>query len=222
MKYLERIIKSIFYGLKECTLGTKVYFEKYPYVYGFIPWFLVGTIVISGAILILYLNRLEAIFYAVYIGSIDAVKIGEIDAVNIGSGLIAIVGLVFFYRRVRAQEQQIGIQIKQRIDERFTAAVHLLGSDESSARTGAVYSLYQLALDDDKYLRQIAKSYARMCALKPRRLTEKAKKPIKYNTKTALVMKFKPPLIYCSKKRWITNRPKSKVYQAYMCHLPSN
>jgi hypothetical protein len=74
---------------------------------------------------------------------------------SIGSGLIAMVGLYFFYRRiqnqdkqVRFQGEQIQIQINQRVDERFNSAINLLGSSETSARTGAVYALHELALKE--------------------------------------------------------------------------
>ena len=44
------------------------------------------------------------------------------------------------------------------VDDRFIAAVGLLGNPEASARTGAIYSLYQLFIDEGgkKYRRQIA------------------------------------------------------------------
>ncbi len=58
--------------------------------------------------------------------------------------------------RVIYQEEQV-IQIKQQqVDERFTTAVNLLGSSETSARTGAIYSLFHLASDEKKYRKEIA------------------------------------------------------------------
>ena len=87
---------------------------------------------------------------------------GKITLASIGSGLIAMVGLYFFYRRiqnqdkqVRFQGEQIQIQINQRVDERFNSAINLLGSSETSARTGAVYALHELALEEEKYRQQI-------------------------------------------------------------------
>jgi hypothetical protein len=35
----------------------------------------------------------------------------------------------------------IDIQIDQRVDERFNSAISLLGSSETSARTGAIYAI---------------------------------------------------------------------------------
>ena len=70
-------------------------------------------------------------------------------------GVIAIVGLILFYQRLKKQEEQIDLQRKQRTDDRFTTAVELLGSSETSARTGA-NSLYHLAIEDKKYRKEVA------------------------------------------------------------------
>jgi hypothetical protein len=48
-------------------------------------------------------------------------------------------------------------QINQRVDERFNSAINLLGSSETSARTGAVYALHELALKEGKYRQQIVR-----------------------------------------------------------------
>ena len=77
------------------------------------------------------------------------IDIKRITLVNFISGVIAVIGLVLFFMRVN-------IQIKQRVDERFTTAVSLLGSSETSARTGAIYSLFYLASDEKKYRKEIA------------------------------------------------------------------
>ena len=74
---------------------------------------------------------------------------GEITLVNVVSFIIAVIGLRLFFMRV-------DIQTKQRVDERFTTAVNLLGSSETSARTGAIYSLFHLASDEKKYRKEIA------------------------------------------------------------------
>jgi protein-arginine kinase len=65
----------------------------------------------------------------------------------------------FFYilaKRLKNQERQIDLQINQRVDGRFNSAIGLLGSSETSARTGAVYALHELALEEEKYRQQIA------------------------------------------------------------------
>jgi hypothetical protein len=35
--------------------------------------------------------------------------------------------------------------------DRFNSAISLLGSSETSARTGAIYALYELAIEEEKY-----------------------------------------------------------------------
>ena len=72
------------------------------------------------------------------------------------SKVIAIVGLILFYQRLKKQEEQIDLQRKQRTDDSFTTAVNLLGSSETSARTGAIYSLYHLAIEDKKYRKEVS------------------------------------------------------------------
>jgi hypothetical protein len=34
-----------------------------------------------------------------------------------------------------------------RVDDRFNSAINLLGSSETSARTGAIYALHELAIE---------------------------------------------------------------------------
>ena len=80
----------------------------------------------------------------------------ETTIISIVSGVIAIVGLILFYQRLKKQEEQIDLQRKQRTDDRFTTAVELLGSSETSARTGAIYSLYHLAIEDKKYRKEVS------------------------------------------------------------------
>jgi hypothetical protein len=53
-------------------------------------------------------------------------------------------------QQIQHQGEQISLQIKQRVDERFNSAITLLGSSETSARTGAVYALHELALEEEK------------------------------------------------------------------------
>ena len=47
----------------------------------------------------------------------------EATIISVGSGVIAIVGLILFYQRLKKQEEQIDLQRKQRTDDRFTTAV---------------------------------------------------------------------------------------------------
>ena len=110
------------------------------------------------SIIPLYIIPYIFIFIALYfIGLID--KESKITFTSFGSGLgglIVIIGLYFFYQRLEKQQKQIDIQINQRVDERFNSAINLLGSNETSARTGAIYALHELAIEEEKYRRQIA------------------------------------------------------------------
>jgi hypothetical protein len=45
------------------------------------------------------------------------------------------------YFQLEIQTDQLKIQINQRVDDRFNSAINLLGSSETSARTGASYWL---------------------------------------------------------------------------------
>ena len=78
------------------------------------------------------------------------------------TGIIAFIGLILVNRRLQNQDKQIQnqnkqikIQMNQRIDDRFTSAINLLGSGESSARAGAIYSLYHLAVEETKYRKEV-------------------------------------------------------------------
>ena len=96
-------------------------------------------------------NLLAIIFFVVAIGVILVVLVFLVDLpaivdketettiISIVGGVIAIVGLILFYQRLKKQEEQIDLQRKQRTDDRFTtASLELLGSSETSARTGAI------------------------------------------------------------------------------------
>lgn len=80
----------------------------------------------------------------------------RINLIHIATLVLSVPPLYFFYLRLVYQSRQIDIQIDKEIDDRFNAAVGLLGSGETSARTGAVYSLYHLALQSEKYRREVA------------------------------------------------------------------
>ena len=147
-------------------------------------------------------NLLAIIFFVVAIGVILVVLVFLVDLsaivdketettiISIVGGVIAIVGLILFYQRLKKQEEQIDLQRKQRTDDRFTTAVELLGSSETSARTGAIYSLYHLAIEDKKYRKEVAQI---LCS----HIRSKTNEPkYKKNTKTDHLTKSKAPLIY--------------------------
>ena len=114
----------------------------------------------------------------------------KIEFSLIGSALIAIIGLKFFLHRLEKQEEQIDLQRKQRTDDRFTTAVELLGSSETSARTGAIYSLYHLAIEDKKYRKEVAQI---LCS----HIRSKTNEPdYKKEHKKDHLTKSKAPLIY--------------------------
>jgi hypothetical protein len=78
----------------------------------------------------------HVVFYLIVLIFINTEE--KITWTSISSGLIAIIGLILFYERlknqgeqVRIQGEQIQIQIKQRVDERFNSAINLLGSNET-------------------------------------------------------------------------------------------
>jgi uncharacterized protein YjbI with pentapeptide repeats len=110
-----------------------------------------------------------SIIVVIVLHCLNFIDTEKITWTSISSGLIAIIGLILFYERlknqgeqvriqgkqVQIQGEQIQIQIKQRVDERFNSAINLLGSSETSARTNAVYTLHELALEDDRYCQQI-------------------------------------------------------------------
>ena len=106
------------------------------------------VLIVIGLIISLHLNILEAIENLVsYAWTKEDIKI-VIEAVTL---VTALVGLLFIHRRLNHQ-------IRKEADDRFVAAVGLLSSAEASARTGAIYSLYQLFTDDggERYQSQIA------------------------------------------------------------------
>jgi hypothetical protein len=79
---------------------------------------------------------------------ISFIEFNKITIPEIISFIIAVVGLRFFYIR-------LGTQIKQRFDDRFNSAINLLGSNQTSARTGGIYVLHKLAKEKPEYKKQI-------------------------------------------------------------------
>lgn len=85
-------------------------------------------------------------------------------------GVIGIIGTLFFnfqrlkrqdnqlekqQTQIQIQQNQIGLQREANIDQRFALAVETLGSKGESARTGAIYSLYHLAMENEKYRQSV-------------------------------------------------------------------
>jgi len=72
-------------------------------------------------------------------------------------GVLAIIGIVLHFWRVRALEKQVGAMEKQilvaqegQITERFTRAIEQLGHDKVSIRLGGIYALERIANDSDR------------------------------------------------------------------------
>ena len=151
-------ITKIIVGIIKTIVGiTKTIVNK------FISFLLNAVVILLLAVMVCWVYSFidaeaKVIFTNIEVGSI--IKLIEnklkIEFSLIGSALIAIIGLKFFLHRLEKQEEQIDLQRKQRTDDRFTTAVELLGSSETSARTGAIYSLYHLAIEDKKYRKEVA------------------------------------------------------------------
>ena len=131
------------------------------------------------------------------------------------------IGLYLFYKRLQEQEKQtanqktqIDIQINQRIDERFTTAVSLLGSAESSARTGAIYSLYQLALEEEKYRKEITQILCSHIRSKTQEETyqDKHKQRPSNEIQTTINLLFKKDILY----EKFPNLPKADLSHSYL------
>ena len=147
---ITKIIVGIIEGIIKTIVGiTKTIVNK------FISFLLNAVVVLLLAVMVCWVYSFidaeaKVIFTNIEVSSI--IKFIEnklkIEFSLIGSALIAIIGLKFFLHRLEKQEEQIDLQRKQRTDDRFTTAVELLGSSETSARTGAIYSLYHLAIED--------------------------------------------------------------------------
>uniref|UniRef100_UPI0034DDE9D9 pentapeptide repeat-containing protein n=1 Tax=Candidatus Thiodubiliella endoseptemdiera TaxID=2738886 RepID=UPI0034DDE9D9 len=140
--------------LKNLKQAIKNHIKRYYRSYH-IPFYIIALLLVYS----IYLFIPD--FYCWMLKILDLDK--KIKPSDIGAGFIAIIGLILFFRRLREQakqtenqKQQIKLQIDQRIDERFNSGVSLLGSSETSARTGAIYALYELAKEEGKYCKQIA------------------------------------------------------------------
>ncbi|WP_369178350.1 pentapeptide repeat-containing protein [Candidatus Thiodubiliella endoseptemdiera] len=140
--------------LKNLKQAIKNHIKRYYRSYH-IPFYIIALLLVYS----IYLFIPD--FYCWMLKILDLDK--KIKPSDIGAGFIAIIGLILFFRRLREQakqtenqKQQIKLQIDQRIDERFNSGVSLLGSSETSARTGAIYALYELAKEEGKYRKQIA------------------------------------------------------------------
>ena len=120
----------------------------------------IKCLIVPMLVVLAIAGGIDAYMYQCIIG-----KDKPISSVELASGCVALASLWLFFRRVKNQDtqleqqnEQIDIQINKEIDDRFHAAVQLLASNETSARTGGIYSLYQLAVEPkgEKYRVQVA------------------------------------------------------------------
>jgi hypothetical protein len=144
---------------------------------------------------------------------------------SIGSGLIAIFGFIFIYQRLEKQQKQIDIQIDQltiqinhRIDDRFNSAISLLGSSETSARTGAIYALHELAIEEEKYRRQIAQimcSHIRSKTDETEYKDTHSERPSN-EIQTTIDLLFKEKGLYGQEFARVVGFPKANLSHAYL------
>ena len=66
----------------------------------------------------------------------------------IGSAILAVIGFVFFYMRVKAMDKSAEASLQENQQTLFNTAIEHLGSKEESVRLGGIYALYELAADD--------------------------------------------------------------------------
>ena len=136
--------------------------------------FLLGALKFILLVLTVALGLYLAIAFILYLVTGDSLSLSEIFkeaagknsnvgrilplALSVITIVSGIVGLCLLYLRLKNQGRALDHQMAKEVDDRFIAAVGLLGNAEASARTGAIYSLYQLFIDKDgkKYRRQIA------------------------------------------------------------------
>ena len=139
---------------------------------------------------------------------------------NIPAHLIAIISLFFIHKRLKNQERQIDLQINQRVDGRFNSAIGLLGSSETSARTGAVYALHELALEEEKYRQQIAQilcSHIRSKTNEQEYKKNHEKRPSnEIQTTLNLLFKKKEHGLYAQDFAKIAQFPKADLSHAYL------
>ena len=107
-----------------------------------VAWMVVPALVLSGIALLL--GVVDFLCFNVFIPSYAKITLPALLA-----GIGAFISLSLFGIRLIQQD-------RRDIDERFHSAVALLGNDEASARTGAIYSLYYLAIESNKYREQAA------------------------------------------------------------------
>ena len=172
-----------------------------------------------GLVLIFLIIALFLIFWISVLHMANLIGIeSKITYTSIGSGLIAIFGLLFIYQRLEKQQKQIDIQIDQRADDRFNSAINLLGSSETSARTGAIYALYELAIEEEKYRSQIAQilcSHIRSKTNETEYKDTHSERPSN-EIQTTIDLLFKEKGLYGQEFARVVEFPKANLSHAYL------
>jgi uncharacterized protein YjbI with pentapeptide repeats len=84
-------------------------------------------------------------------------------------GLLAVIGIIQTFRRIRALERQVQIAQKGQITERWTRAIEQLGSDKVAIRFGGIYALERIAKDSDEDYWPIMETLTAVVRVAPRR-----------------------------------------------------
>ena len=86
----------------------------------------------------------------------------KVTFANLFTGITAIFGLYLLNLRLENQDRQMTMQTRQftaqaekEVDDRFHSAIELLANSDTSTRTGALYSLYHVAVKSDRYCNQV-------------------------------------------------------------------
>ncbi len=140
----------------------------------------------------------------------------KVTFTSIGSGFIATILLYFFYQRLEKQQKQIN----QRVDDCFNSAIGLLGSSETSARTGAIYALHELAIKEEKYRRKIVQilcSHIRSKTNEKKYKKTHSERPSnEIQTTIDLLFKFKEKGLYTQNFARVNEFPKTNLSHAYL------
>ena len=142
----------------------------------------------------------------------------KITYTSIGKGFIAIIAIYLFYQRLEKQQKQIDTQINQRVDDRFNSAIDLLGSSETSVRTGAIYALHELAIEEEKYRRQIAQimcSHIRSKTDETEYKDTHSERPSN-EIQTTIDLLFKEKGLYGQEFARVVGFPKANLSHAYL------
>jgi len=105
-------------------------------------------VLILAILLIKYFNAIACHFYGVTSQANGQLLGTVLTAIG---GCAVIYGLYLNNKRIKEQNRQNNIADKTNNDKRFGDAIGYLNSDNAGVAIGAVYALYQLAKEDERY-----------------------------------------------------------------------